>query len=277
MFLGQANVAPMVFFLLFVFIMLLTLVTNVLMIVGLWKVFSKAGKPGWAAIIPVYSIIMLLEVAEKPVWWTIFFFIPVVNIAFWVIALVALSENFGKGGEFALGLVFLPFVFFPILGLGQAEYHPKGMDVPHEAPRCPNCRYDLTGLPVAGHCPECGRSFDKSRLGFSNRINEFEATLARVRSIVLAVLAGCMLMCGGLLQMTIWKQGLATGVFVGIIFAMASGLSFLTEKPEIIEPSRIEAPKSKPKKKFRWWFGRKQPQYDSPSDKYEDQWPLPKD
>jgi ABC-type sulfate transport system permease subunit len=96
----------------------------VLIIAAMWKVFSKAGQPGWAALIPIFNAYVLLKVAGKPGWWLILLFIPVVNIVFGILALAGLAKNFGKGAGFVLGLVFLPFIFYPILGFGGATYSP---------------------------------------------------------------------------------------------------------------------------------------------------------
>ena len=94
----------------------------ILMIVGFWKIFEKAGKPGWAAIIPIYNIIVLLEIIGKPVWWIILLFIPCVNIVFAVWMYNLLSKSFGQSEGFTIGLLLLPFVFFPLLGFGNYPY-----------------------------------------------------------------------------------------------------------------------------------------------------------
>ena len=96
-----------------------------LMIAAWWTVFTKAGKPGWAAIVPIYNIIVLLQIAGKPVWWILLCLIPLVNIVVLILVYVAFARNFGKGVGFALGLVFLGIVFFPILAWGDARYQPQ--------------------------------------------------------------------------------------------------------------------------------------------------------
>jgi hypothetical protein len=106
------------------FILLIELAILVVIIAGGWKVFTKAGQPGWAFIIPIYSAYILLKIAGKPGWWLILLLIPFVNIIFGIIALIALARNFGKGVGFAMGLLFLSFIFFPILGFGDAKYAP---------------------------------------------------------------------------------------------------------------------------------------------------------
>ena len=96
----------------------------VLVIAALWKVFAKAGQPGWAALIPIYNTYVMLVVAGKPGWWLILLFIPIVNIVISIMAIAGLAKNFGKGVGFILGLIFLPIIFFPILGFGSAKYSP---------------------------------------------------------------------------------------------------------------------------------------------------------
>lgn len=94
----------------------------VLLIASLWKVFEKAGKPGWAAIVPIYNIVVLLEIAGKPAWWVVLFLIPCVGIVIAFLVFIALAKSFGKDALFGVGLTLLGFIFFPILGFGSAKY-----------------------------------------------------------------------------------------------------------------------------------------------------------
>lgn len=87
-----------------------------------WKIFKKAGKQGWASIVPVYNVIVLLDIVKKPIWWLFMLFIPFVNIIFGIMIINALSTRFYKDEGFTLGLIFLPFVFYPLLGMSKAEY-----------------------------------------------------------------------------------------------------------------------------------------------------------
>jgi hypothetical protein len=89
---------------------------------GMWATFAKAGEPGWAILIPIYNLIVLLKVADKPLWWIILFFIPVVNLIVAIATAISLANNFGKGAGFGIGLAFLPFIFYPLLGFGDAQY-----------------------------------------------------------------------------------------------------------------------------------------------------------
>jgi hypothetical protein len=94
----------------------------IIQIIGLWKIFTKAGKPGWAAIIPIYNIIVWLEIIGKPVWWFLLLLIPCVNIVFFIIIINQLSKSFGQGVGFTIGLIFLSFIFYPLLGFGDYTY-----------------------------------------------------------------------------------------------------------------------------------------------------------
>lgn len=101
---------------------LFMLLFALLIVASVWKVFSKAGEPGWAVIVPIYNIIVLLKITGKPVWWIVLMFIPLVNAIVGILLALALAEKFGKGAGFGLGLAFLPFIFYPILAFGDARY-----------------------------------------------------------------------------------------------------------------------------------------------------------
>lgn len=88
----------------------------------LWKVFTKAGHPGWACLIPIYNTYILIKIAGKPGWWLILLFIPLVNLIISIILQIEIAKAFGKGVGFALGLIFLGIIFYPILGYGSAQY-----------------------------------------------------------------------------------------------------------------------------------------------------------
>lgn len=87
-----------------------------------WKIFTKAGKPGWASIVPVYNILVLLEIVGKPWWYLLLLFIPVVDIVILIMVMIALAQVFGKSGGFAVGLIFLSLIFMAILAFGDAKY-----------------------------------------------------------------------------------------------------------------------------------------------------------
>ncbi|HVW41195.1 MAG TPA: DUF5684 domain-containing protein [Amycolatopsis sp.] len=103
-------------------IVLIGLAFAVLMIAAMWKVFTKAGQPGWAAIVPIYNTIVLLRIAGKPWWWVLLMLIPLVDIVLLFIVYIDLAKSFGQGTGFGVLMVFFPYVCVPILGFGSARY-----------------------------------------------------------------------------------------------------------------------------------------------------------
>jgi hypothetical protein len=95
---------------------------GLIVLVALWRVFTKAGRPGWAALIPIYNVVVLLEIAGRPWWWLVLLFIPIVNLVVSVVYAIDLAKSFGRGVGFGLGLAFLSGIFFMILGFGSARY-----------------------------------------------------------------------------------------------------------------------------------------------------------
>ena len=109
-----------VFFLTVVFAFVVTV------IVGMWKTFAKAGEPGWGVLIPIFNLYLMTRIAGRPGWWTLLMLLPLINIVFQAIVSIGIAENFGKSALFGIGLLFLPFIFYPILGLGDAAYKGGG-------------------------------------------------------------------------------------------------------------------------------------------------------
>ena len=107
---------------LLVFVIYLAVVVAV--IAGVWKMLVKAGQPGWGILIPIFNFYLLIKVAGRPGWWLILLFVPIVNFVVTIIIPIDIAKNFGKGIGFALGLIFLGFIFYPILGFGDAQYRP---------------------------------------------------------------------------------------------------------------------------------------------------------
>ncbi|MEI6535527.1 MAG: DUF5684 domain-containing protein [Verrucomicrobiaceae bacterium] len=94
----------------------------VFMIASAWKVFTKAGKPGWASLVPIYNMFVMLEIVGRPAWWFVLMLIPAVNFVVLIIVMIDFAKSFGKGTGFGLGLAFLGFIFVPILAFGPARY-----------------------------------------------------------------------------------------------------------------------------------------------------------
>src|SRR4051812_21646288 len=91
---------------------LVWLAVIVLVFVSLWKLFEKAGKPGWAGIVPIYNAIVLLEIVGRPLWWIVLLMVPCVNFVIAILVCIDLAKAFGKDALYGIGLALLGFVFF---------------------------------------------------------------------------------------------------------------------------------------------------------------------
>jgi hypothetical protein len=105
-------------------------------IVG-WKIFEKAGQPGWAALIPFYNLYVYTQIIRRPPWWMILYFAGIVPfigaiglLILSIVDSVRLSRVFGKPDVFAVGLIILGFLFYPILAFGNSEYDTHAVDAP---------------------------------------------------------------------------------------------------------------------------------------------------
>ena len=102
--------------------MIVGLLIALLLIVAMWKVFTKAGQPGWASIIPIYNLYIWCKIVGRPGWWILLMLIPFVNIIVGIILCIDMAKSFGKGAGFGIGLALLGIIFWPILGFGSAQY-----------------------------------------------------------------------------------------------------------------------------------------------------------
>jgi len=102
--------------------MIVGLLIALLLIVAMWKVFTKAGQPGWASIIPIYNLYIWCKIVGRPGWWIILLLIPFVNIIVGITLCIDMAKSFGKGVGFGIGLALLGIIFWPILGFGSAQY-----------------------------------------------------------------------------------------------------------------------------------------------------------
>jgi len=121
----------------------------ILILAGSWKVNEKAGQDGWACLIPIYSTLIGLRIIGKPWWWLLLMCIPTIGFIWAIMQIHYLAKSFGKDLGFTLGLIFLPFIFYPILGYGAASYEGPFGD------------------------PEAFDSYKKSRQGFDFEQNNF--------------------------------------------------------------------------------------------------------
>jgi hypothetical protein len=99
-----------------------------LMVAAGWKVFEKAGEPGWAILVPIYNGIVMCKIAKKPWWWLLLICIPYVGVVWSIWLINRTAKAFGKDEGFTVGLILLGFIFWPILGFGDAEYNSELLD-----------------------------------------------------------------------------------------------------------------------------------------------------
>jgi hypothetical protein len=118
-------------------LMLLVVILGVLLLAlvalataGMWATFSKAGIAGWKSLIPVYNVVLWLQIANKPAWWLLLILCPIVNVVFIILVALEVAKRFGRGPGFGIGLAFLPFVFYPILGWGASQFEDALMVAP---------------------------------------------------------------------------------------------------------------------------------------------------
>ncbi len=101
------------------FIWIIAMVISIVQIVAMWKIFTKAGKPGWASLVPIYNIYIMCEIAQQPWWYIILLIIPLANIYAMFLIYGGVAKKFGKSKEFAIGMILFPYIFFPILAFGK--------------------------------------------------------------------------------------------------------------------------------------------------------------
>ena len=117
---GAAGVAGILA--LFSILLIPFIIISIIMVIAHWKIYEKAGKPGWAAIIPIYNIIVLLEIVGKPIWWIFLILFPCTSFIFAIWTVNLLSKSFGQSEGFTVGLLLLGFIFYPILAFGNYQY-----------------------------------------------------------------------------------------------------------------------------------------------------------
>ena len=107
----------------FVFLGIFSLAVLVFYIISMWKIFVKAGKPGWAILIPFYNTLVELQILGRP-WWflLLIIFVPVADFVIGIILIFDMARVFGKSIGFGFGLLFLSFIFIPILAFSDAKY-----------------------------------------------------------------------------------------------------------------------------------------------------------
>ena len=87
-----------------------------------WKIFVKAGRPGWESLIPLYNAYIFAQISGKKGWWILRLLIPFAGIYFAIVLVRAFARSFGQGVGFTVGLIFLGYIFFPIVAFGNMKY-----------------------------------------------------------------------------------------------------------------------------------------------------------
>jgi hypothetical protein len=103
-------------------VLVVTLGLAVFLVAASWKLFSKAGQPGWGCLVPIYNFYLMCKIAGRPGWWTLLAFIPLVNFVIMIIVCIDIAKAFGQGAGVGLGLAFLGIIFVPVLAFGSATY-----------------------------------------------------------------------------------------------------------------------------------------------------------
>ena|SRR5690242_2283556 len=95
----------------------------VVFIVGMWKTFVKAGQPGWAVLIPIYNLVILMKIAGRPAWWCLLYLIPFVNIVIGILVAIDIAKAFGQSAVWGVVLLFLlSGIGYLVLGFGNYRY-----------------------------------------------------------------------------------------------------------------------------------------------------------
>ncbi len=98
---------------------LVSMAIAVVVLIAMWKLFTKAGKPGWASIVPIYNTIVMLEIVGRPIWWIILLLIPFVNIVIGIMVVIDFAKAYGKGAGYGVLMLFFPYIMYPILAFSK--------------------------------------------------------------------------------------------------------------------------------------------------------------
>lgn len=102
--------------------LIIMLAIVIFLLASFWKLYTKAGEPGWAVLVPIYNLYVFVKIAGKPWWWLLLMLIPLVNLIVSIMLTISFAKAFGKDVGYAIGLIFLGFIFYPMLAFGDATY-----------------------------------------------------------------------------------------------------------------------------------------------------------
>lgn len=118
-----------------IIMLIMSFAVMAVVLASMWRIFTKAGKPGWAALIPIYNTVVLMQVIGRPEWWVLLLFVPFVNLYVAIVSTLELAKSFGKSTGFGVLMLFFPVIMYPILGFGSSQY--LGPVAPQPAPYYP--------------------------------------------------------------------------------------------------------------------------------------------
>ena len=118
-----------------IIMLILSFAVMAVVLASMWRMFTKAGKPGWAALIPIYNTVVLMQIIGRPEWWVLLLFVPFVNIYIAIVSTLELAKSFGKSTGFGVLMLFFPVIIYPMLGFGSSQY--LGPVAPQPAPYYP--------------------------------------------------------------------------------------------------------------------------------------------
>ena len=125
-------------------------------IISLWYIFKKAGKEGWEAIVPVYNIIVLLEITGLPMWYVALFFVPFGNIYAMIRVYLELGYRFKQSTGFGIGLIFLAPIFLGMLAFNKQITYVA--PTPFANTFCSKCGSKISANDK--FCTNCGEKVD---------------------------------------------------------------------------------------------------------------------
>ncbi|MEO5949701.1 MAG: DUF5684 domain-containing protein [Candidatus Saccharimonas sp.] len=105
------------------FVGLIMLAVGIITLISMWKLFTKAGKPGWAAIVPIYNIIVMLEIVGRPLWWTVLYFIPFANVVVQILVTLEFAKVYGKDTTFGVLMIIFPVPMYQILAFSKTTQY----------------------------------------------------------------------------------------------------------------------------------------------------------
>ena len=132
--------------------MIVCIVLGVVLVVSMWKIFAKAGKPGWASIVPFYNLYVLYEISWGKGIYFLLLLVPFVNAFIGILTLYKLGQNFGKSTGFIIGMILLPIIFMPMLAFGDSTFiGVGGYGAPYAQQGYPQQGYPQQGYPQQGY------------------------------------------------------------------------------------------------------------------------------